>query len=301
MASELGFRVLEVNNADQELANVVNSLQEATQSHLLRTKKRESPRKNGWERGKRGNEGEKGGRRREEGAFRKCPVILLDDLDANLFSSTSFASGEFANRSPSSTQQTLNGPNGPNVSNGPNGSGGSNGSLGSLGSSSPYKSLGTFGSTGPYKSLGTFGSTGPYKSLGTFGSTGPYKPLGTFGAIGSSSLSSSLAGGGRSIASVTALESFAVYSERVSERNKGKELKSSQLRPGYLKSVKQLVLHSKCPVLLTASAPSVQLFLIIKHRAKSLPLRPISCSSPNHRSPRLWYRSQRLPPNGKFQ
>lgn len=37
MADVCGYKVIEVNNSDQEISNIVNCLQEATQSHLIRT------------------------------------------------------------------------------------------------------------------------------------------------------------------------------------------------------------------------------------------------------------------------
>ena len=266
--------MLEVNNADQELANVVTPLQEATQSHLLRTtktsktttkmtaktkmskmtaktKNKAEMRKSAMERGKRGRESGK------TGEFRKCPVILLDDLDVNLYSAAaSFAASDAANRM------------GPNPQLNPNGTIGTIGSSGSSGSNGTSGSIGSFG---PIRSIG---------SLGSFGSLGPIGP--PTSPASSSSLSSSFGG---SIASLTALDCFAVYAEKVRLALES-HAQSSSLRPGFLKSVKQLIQHSKCPILLTASALSVQVFMIIKQRAKSPPSRPISCSSPSHKSPR---------------
>lgn len=264
--------MLEVNNADQELANVVTPLQEATQSHLLRTtktsktttkmtaktskmtaktKNKAEMRKSAMERGKRGRESGK------TGEFRKCPVILLDDLDVNLYSAAaSFAASDAANRM------------GPNPQLNPNGTIGTIGSTGSTGSNGSNGSIGSFG---PIRSIG---------SLGSFGSLGPIGP--PTSPASSSSLSSSFGG---SIASLTALDCFAVYAEKVRLALES-HAQSSSLRPGFLKSVKQLIQHSKCPILLTASALSVQVFMMIKHRAKSPPSRPISCSSPSPRSPR---------------
>ena len=263
--------MLEVNNADQELANVVTSLQEATQSHLLRTtktsktttkmtakakmskmtaktKNKAEMRKSAMERGKRGRESGK------TGEFRKCPVILLDDLDVNLYSAAaSFAASDAANRM------------GPNPQLNPNGT------------------IGTIGSSGSSGSIGSIGSFGPIRSIGSFGSFGSFGPIGPpISPASSSSLSSSFGG---SIASLTALDCFAVYAEKVRLALES-HAQSSSLRPGFLKSVKQLIQHSKCPILLTASALSVQVFMMIKQRAKSPPSRPISCSSPSHRSPR---------------
>ena len=260
--------MLEVNNADQELANVVTPLQEATQSHLLRTtktsktttkmtakakmskmtaktKNKAEMRKSAMERGKRGRESGK------SGEFRKCPVILLDDLDVNLYSAAaSFAASDAANRM------------GPNPQLNPNGT------------------IGTIGSSGSSGSIGSFGPIRSIGSLGSFGSLGPIGP--PTSPASSSSLSSSFGG---SIASLTALDCFAVYAEKVRLALES-HAQSSSLRPGFLKSVKQLIQHSKCPILLTASALSVQVFMMIKQRAKSPPSRPISCSSPSHRSPR---------------
>ena len=268
--------MLEVNNADQELANVVTSLQEATQSRLLRTtktskmttkmtmkmskmttkmtaktKNKAEMRKSAMERGKRGRESGK------SGEFRKCPVILLDDLDVNLYSAAaSFAASDAANRM------------------GPNPQSNSNGTVGTIGST---------GSTGSNGSNGSIGSFGPIRSIGSLGSFGSFGPIGPpTSPASSSSLSSSFGG---SIASLTALDCFAVYAEKVRLALES-HAQSSSLRPGFLKSVRQLIQHSKCPILLTASALSVQVFMMIKHRAKSPPSRPISCSSPSHRSPR---------------
>ena len=264
--------MLEVNNADQELANVVTPLQEATQSHLLRTtktskmttkmskmttkmtaktKNKAEMRKSAMERGKRGRESGK------TGEFRKCPVILLDDLDVNLYSAAaSFAASDAANRM------------GPNPQLNPNGTSGT---------------IGTIGSTGSNGSTGSIGSFGPIRSIGSFGSFGSFGPIGPpTSPASSSSLSSSFGG---SIASLTALDCFAVYAEKVRLALES-HAQSSSLRPGFLKSVKQLIQHSKCPILLTASALSVQVFMMIKQRAKSPPSRPISCSSPSPRSPR---------------
>ena len=263
--------MLEVNNADQELANVVTPLQEATQSHLLRTtktsktttkmtaktkmskmtaktKNKAEMRKSAMERGKRGRESGK------TGEFRKCPVILLDDLDVNLYSAAaSFAASDAANRM------------GPNPQLNPNGT------------------IGTIGSTGSNGSTGSIGSFGPIRSIGSLGSLGSLGPIGPpTSPASSSSLSSSFGG---SIASLTALDCFAVYAEKVRLALES-HAQSSSLRPGFLKSVKQLIQHSKCPILLTASALSVQVFMMIKQRAKSPPSRPISCSSPSPRSPR---------------
>ena len=263
--------MLEVNNADQELANVVTPLQEATQSHLLRTtktaktttkmtaktkmsmmtaktKNKAEMRKSAMERGKRGRESGK------TGEFRKCPVILLDDLDVNLYSAAaSFAASDAANRM------------GPNPQSNPNGT------------------IGTIGSTGSSGSTGSIGSFGPIRSIGSLGSFGSLGPIGPpTSPASSSSLSSSFGG---SIASLTALDCFAVYAEKVRLALES-HAQSSSLRPGFLKSVKQLIQHSKCPILLTASALSVQVFMMIKQRAKSPPSRPISCSSPSPRSPR---------------
>lgn len=269
--------MLEVNNADQELANVVTPLQEATQSHLLRTtktsktttkmtaktkmskmtaktKNKAEMRKSAMERGKRGRESGK------TGEFRKCPVILLDDLDVNLYSAAaSFAASDAANRM------------GPNPQLNPNGTIGTIGSTGSTGSNGTSGSIGSIGSFGPIRSIGSLGS------LGSFGPIGP-----PTSPASSSSLSSSFGG---SIASLTALDCFAVYAEKVRLALES-HAQSSSLRPGFLKSVKQLIQHSKCPILLTASALSVQVFMMIKQRAKSPPSRPISCSSLSHRSPR---------------
>lgn len=71
--------MIEVNNADQAIANIVNSLQEATQSRVIKgqsfpLKKRSSASK-----------------KQEREAFTKCPVILIDDLDVNVPSSQSFS------------------------------------------------------------------------------------------------------------------------------------------------------------------------------------------------------------------
>lgn len=258
--------MLEVNNADQELANVVTSLQEATQSHLLRTtktsktkmttqtkmttrtKNKAEMRKSAMERGKRGREGGK------SGEFRKCPVILLDDLDVNLYSAAaSFAASDAANRMGPNPQLNSNG------------------------------TIGTIGSIGSSGSNGTIGSFGPIRSIGPFGPIGTLRPIGPpTSPASSSSLSSSFGG---SIASLTALDCFAVYAEKVGLAWEP-HAQSSSLRPGFLKSVRQLIQHSKCPIVLTASALSVQVFMMIKHRAKSPPSRPIGCSSPGPRSPR---------------
>ena len=250
---------------------MVTPLQEATQSHLLRTtktsktttkmtaktkmskmtaktKNKAEMRKSAMERGKRGRESGK------TGEFRKCPVILLDDLDVNLYSAAaSFAASDAANRM------------GPNPQLNPNGT------------------SGTIGSTGSNGSSGSIGSFGPIRSIGSLGSLGSFGPIGPpTSPASSSSLSSSFGG---SIASLTALDCFAVYAEKVRLALES-HAQSSSLRPGFLKSVKQLIQHSKCPILLTASALSVQVFMMIKHRAKSPPSRPISCSSPSPRSPR---------------
>ena len=213
-----------------------------------KTKNKAEMRKSAMERGKRGRESGK------TGEFRKCPVILLDDLDVNLYSAAaSFAASDAANRM------------GPNPQLNPNGT------------------IGTIGSTGSNGSTGSIGSFGPIRSIGSLGSLGSLGPIGPpTSPASSSSLSSSFGG---SIASLTALDCFAVYAEKVRLALES-HAQSSSLRPGFLKSVKQLIQHSKCPILLTASALSVQVFMMIKQRAKSPPSRPISCSSPSPRSPR---------------
>lgn len=78
LANTLDYKVIEVNNTDQAIANIVNSLQEATQSRVIKgqsfpLKKRSSISK-----------------KHEKETFTKCPVILIDDLDVNVPSSQSF-------------------------------------------------------------------------------------------------------------------------------------------------------------------------------------------------------------------
>ena len=52
LSNQLGYKVIEVNNVDQEIANIVTSLQEATQSRVMkgslfpiRKKQQQSPKK----------------------------------------------------------------------------------------------------------------------------------------------------------------------------------------------------------------------------------------------------------------
>lgn len=67
LASTLGYQIIEVNNVDQEIANIVHSVQEATQSRVIKSSS--FPLK------KKGS---------SEQVFTKCPVILIDDLDINI-------------------------------------------------------------------------------------------------------------------------------------------------------------------------------------------------------------------------
>lgn len=68
LASSLGYKVIEVNNADQAIANIVPSVQEATQSRVIKSSS--FPLKKS--------------KNSSERVFTKCPIILIDDLDINI-------------------------------------------------------------------------------------------------------------------------------------------------------------------------------------------------------------------------
>ena len=126
-------------------------------------------------------------------------MILLDDLDANLYSASTFAPCD------ASSGNKASGPT--------HGLNGAIGTIGSYGSNGPSGSVGTFG---PMKSIGSFGAI---KSIGTLGSTGTFGPSGSLGPIGAlgpiGTLGPTEARGADWIASLTALDCFAAYAEKV--------------------------------------------------------------------------------------
>ena len=74
LASSLGYKVIEVNNADQAIANIVPSVQEATQSRVIKSVS--FPLKKS--------------KVSSEKVYTKCPIILIDDLDINIPSAFPF-------------------------------------------------------------------------------------------------------------------------------------------------------------------------------------------------------------------
>lgn len=78
LAHSLQYKIIEVNNADQEIASVIGRVQEATQSRVMRIGGMLQPETTS--RTKRKNKKHQN----ESSTFTKCPVILIDDLDINI-------------------------------------------------------------------------------------------------------------------------------------------------------------------------------------------------------------------------
>ena len=79
MAHSLQYKLIEVNNADQEMASVVNRIQEATQSRVIRIQGLSNSMSSSQHNGMNMKT-----RKELSVSFSKCPVILIDDLDINI-------------------------------------------------------------------------------------------------------------------------------------------------------------------------------------------------------------------------
>ena len=79
LAHSLQYKVIEVNNADQEIASVISRVQEATQSRVIRVGGLSSPVNTSQHKGKNLKS-----HNEVSFSFSKCPVILIDDLDINI-------------------------------------------------------------------------------------------------------------------------------------------------------------------------------------------------------------------------
>ena len=87
LASSLDYKVIEVNNVDQEYASIVNVVQEATQSHVIKGK---SKSKTNTNTNTKVNAKSKSISKKPK-VFTKLPIILVDDLDINVPASLSFS------------------------------------------------------------------------------------------------------------------------------------------------------------------------------------------------------------------